>query len=175
MLSETRIYPPTWVDQELGARRLKLNFTDNKDLILRWCYRTLEDYCGRRVTIPSDRLPAISSIARLFNQQLQSEYVAGVFATEIFIGLAWASLNYHLPLVKDERNIHPSFSWVAQADKRIRWHRFSFRNVYQTCQLESAQVSRYSQDAYGAVESAKLMIRGRFIQVSLKDTQTQTN
>lgn len=156
-----------------AARRLDLDVKNNVDLIMIWCYHSLEDYCGRKLTYSSDRLPAISSIARLFNLQLRSEYVAGVFATEMHVGLAWAVQN-PLPHPENVAQSHfPSFSWVAHAESRIRWHRFNFRDRVHTCFFEHAEISRRSQDLYGAVESAKLTIRGRFIEISLQTSGTQ--
>jgi Heterokaryon incompatibility protein (HET) len=155
------------------SRRASLELTNNTDLIMTWCYHMLEDYCGRKVTFPSDRLPAISSIARLFNLQLQTEYVAGIFASVVHVGLAWAAQNPQAPPDNAEQNGLPSFSWISRAENRIRWHRFNFRDRINTCQFENAEISRRSQDLYGAIETAKLTIRGRFIEISLKVSPSQ--
>ncbi|KAF4332671.1 het-domain protein [Fusarium beomiforme] len=61
-------------------------------------YLILENYTGRQLTVKSDRLPAISGLAALIKQKLNSkkgptesvtEYVAGLWSDALIEGLRW--------------------------------------------------------------------------------------
>ena len=52
-------------------------------------YRMVQDYCRREITIESDRLPAIASIAQKFAAITHDAYVGGLWANDLASGLLW--------------------------------------------------------------------------------------
>lgn len=69
----------------------------------------LWDYGTRKLTRPSDKLPAISGIARLFAESLDDEYVAGLWSKSLIEGLYWQGLSVHrVPTYRA-----PSWSWAS--------------------------------------------------------------
>jgi hypothetical protein len=71
----------------------------------------LGDYGRRKLTYPSDKLPALSGLAQIFGQRLQDSYMAGLWRKHLVEGLLWESLHYS-PLPRDEYRA-PSWSWAS--------------------------------------------------------------
>jgi hypothetical protein len=99
-------------------------------------YELLEDFCKRNLTQASDKLPAISGLASSFESLFLSDtapvngYVAGLWASDFPIGLAWRSHLFEwAPRLFQNSRFHcqefvsrnhrvpvyraPSFSWAA--------------------------------------------------------------
>lgn len=69
----------------------------------------LMDYGPRDLKFPGDKLPAISGIAKAHQEQLQDEYVAGLWRGSMIEGLCWHTLDGKA--VADYRA--PSWSWAS--------------------------------------------------------------
>ena len=94
-----------------------------KDLSLSHCepegndfYRRLEiwyqlviRYSRLSLTYPSDRLPAISGLAAAISVPSLGRYLAGLWESDIFFGLAWQSSLY----THFQPQVAPSWSWAA--------------------------------------------------------------
>lgn len=79
-----------------------------------WYHEILTmSYSLRELTFASDKLPAISAVAALFQQHIRSPYLAGIWLQNIEIGLSWQSCG--LRKKKDSKNSRPSWSWRSQA------------------------------------------------------------
>ena len=74
----------------------------------RW-YQLLDSYGQRELTDPSDKLAAISGIARAYGDMLNDQYVAGLWRGSIIEGLCWQSLRCR-PV---DAYRAPSWSWAA--------------------------------------------------------------
>ncbi|CAJ0553238.1 Ff.00g117500.m01.CDS01 [Fusarium sp. VM40] len=81
----------------------------SKDLILKLWYRLLWIYGERKLSKPSDKLPAISGLASIFAKRLDDQYVAGLWRSDLVVGLSWEGL--HCKRVEKYRA--PSWSWVS--------------------------------------------------------------
>lgn len=75
---------------------------------LLWAYGT------RKLTRPTDKLPAMSGLARLFEQRFRAEYVTGLWSNALIEGLAWQGLGDRKAMDNGEY-IGPSWSWVSYA------------------------------------------------------------
>ncbi|PWY93569.1 HET-domain-containing protein [Aspergillus sclerotioniger CBS 115572] len=53
-------------------------------------YRIVEDYTCRDLTVSSDKLPALSGIARTHSLALDDQYIAGILVQDLAMGLLWA-------------------------------------------------------------------------------------
>ena len=56
-------------------------YTDSPDLQL-W-YQLLEEYTDRRLSMRSDKLPALAGLARIFKARINGEYVAGLWSNNL--------------------------------------------------------------------------------------------
>ncbi|PWY83593.1 hypothetical protein BO70DRAFT_379357 [Aspergillus heteromorphus CBS 117.55] len=97
----------------------------NENLYQAW-YRIVEDYTCRDLTVSTDKLPALSGIARTQALALNDQYVVGLWARDLAMGLLWApryamnpgSDRYfgqreRKPLVRPDKYRAPSWSWCA--------------------------------------------------------------
>lgn len=78
-------------------------------------YHLLEDYSFRQLTKPSDKLPALSGLARVLGACIKGEYVAGLWSNALVEGLAWSRLGgYSNPMTIVPRAYRaPSWSWAS--------------------------------------------------------------
>lgn len=116
----------------------------------------LEAYGARRLTEPTDKLPAMSGLARLVQKRTNAEYVAGLWSNSMIEGMAWWASGRGAPVSRDGY-IGPSWSW-ASYDGMV------FRSTY--CQPAISEVLdwhvdlKHAENPFGEVTSAWLRIRG---------------
>jgi hypothetical protein len=74
----------------------------------------LREYTTRRLTVPTDRLPALSGIARIIAKRLKAEYVAGLWSDSLIDNLAWHVVGRSRGVPPQPMcYIAPSFSWAS--------------------------------------------------------------
>jgi len=106
------------IESEDGGyyRRRYLMATDELSFSKNLWYRLLWAYGPRKFTKATDKFPALSGLARLFEQKFQSKYVAGLWSTDMINGLAWQGLGDECPqAVLPDQYIAPSWSWASYA------------------------------------------------------------
>ncbi|KAH7125036.1 heterokaryon incompatibility protein [Dactylonectria estremocensis] len=79
-------------------------------ILLQW-YGLLWGYGRRKLTCASDKLPAMSGLARIYQELLQEEYLAGIWKTNIVEGICWQGLHCSSPPNDEYRA--PSWSWAS--------------------------------------------------------------
>lgn len=76
-------------------------------------FSLLDSFGSRELTKPTDKLPAMSGLARLVQKRTNAEYVAGLWSDSMMKGLAWMPNSRRgYPISRDEY-IAPSWSWQA--------------------------------------------------------------
>ncbi|OAG03660.1 HET-domain-containing protein [Paraphaeosphaeria sporulosa] len=90
----------------------------------RWC-RIIEDYTTRKLTVESDKLPALEGLANYIAELTEDRYCFGLWRASLEIGLMWRSAPY---ADADERRGRvrgraPTWSW-ASMDGRIYFAEF---------------------------------------------------
>ncbi|MCJ1405492.1 hypothetical protein MMC11_008720 [Xylographa trunciseda] len=75
----------------------------------RW-YVILAEYFRRKLTVVTDRLPAISGLAHEIEQQSKMEYKAGIWIQDLHLSLLWSVDGRGLPHAQFQA---PSWSWAA--------------------------------------------------------------
>lgn len=85
----------------------------------RW-YKLAAQYSNRKLTYESDKLPAISGLAREMAQSTHDEYLAGIWKGDLSQGLLWIWRDGGEALRQPERYRGPSWSWVS-LDGQITW------------------------------------------------------
>ncbi|UZP38276.1 hypothetical protein NXS19_006092 [Fusarium pseudograminearum] len=79
------------------------------DKLLRSWYQLLATYGGRKLTKPSDKLPAVSGLASIMSERLNDEYVAGHWRSLLITELPWQPGD--CKRVPEYRA--PSWSWAS--------------------------------------------------------------
>ncbi|KAK4107073.1 HET-domain-containing protein [Canariomyces notabilis] len=68
-------------------------------------------YTSRSLTMPKDRLLAISGIAKVYSEVLRSDYLAGLWRVDLLHDLAW--MMCQVPNKQPLQKRAPSWSWAA--------------------------------------------------------------
>ncbi|KAK1768176.1 HET-domain-containing protein, partial [Phialemonium atrogriseum] len=96
-------------------------------------YIIVGEYTRCFLTLPSDKLPAISGLASLFWEKTQYTYLAGLWVEDFVTGLLWFA-----PCEQDQRcqlpspqYLGPSWSW-ASTDLRVQYKPLTNRRDYPT-------------------------------------------
>lgn len=132
----------------------------NADLQL-W-YGLVWSYGSRRLSKPTDRLPAISGLARLFHKRFGGEYVAGLWSKDMIQGLAWQGLGERAPVSRDQY-IGPSWSWASYAGIGASGLNPGWVGIATV--LDWHVDLKHEANPFGEVEDAWVRIRGPAIQL----------
>lgn len=137
-------------------------------------------------TNPTDLLPALSGLARLFGKMLQTDYIAGHWVDRLHYSLSFTVD----PAVRAE--IGESRLWLNDLAKHLvrqtylvpTWSclasgGFAIWQVYSRCRSEVTLIDYHSQlvseDPYGAIEDASLTLEGFVLDLaSLTWSQSST-
>ncbi|KAL2865283.1 HET domain-containing protein [Aspergillus lucknowensis] len=85
-------------------------------LIYRNYLDIVESYARLDIKVPSDRLPAISATAKIMSQNIQSEYLAGIWRATLMEGLLWyvrGRPSRPRPAMGERDWRAPSWSWAS--------------------------------------------------------------
>lgn len=99
----------------LAQKEAKEKYASDKTALLnleprkRWL-NIVEEYAKRALIFESDRLLAISGIAREVYAQTEMTYLAGIWMEDLYRSLLWTTLSAGKP---PEKYIAPSWSWAS--------------------------------------------------------------
>ncbi|RSL49472.1 hypothetical protein CEP54_012406 [Fusarium duplospermum] len=128
---------------------------ERPDLFQQW-HGLLEEYSRLELSISSDKLPAISTIATRIGSALGDEYLAGIWKSRLPQDLLWHG-NHNCPRPKEYRA--PSWSWAA-----IDGYTFQIEASNRPFSLEVLECHTELESPtapYGAVKGGHLVVRGR--------------
>jgi hypothetical protein len=137
----------------------------------------ITEYSGRLMTNEGDKLPAIASLARRFNECTGERYLAGLWWTSLLDDLLWAhrSIDFVNEAQRSYPNTKraPSWSWAA-LNGNVRWP--SEPAVRDGSLAQSAEITYHAtvidchthsldKDPYGALDGGELVLRGPIARV----------
>lgn len=76
-------------ETHLKLDRLRTFEAQMAHILYERCYSLVQKYTQCELTFESDTLPAISGIARAFNERLNDKYLAGIWLQDMIGGLLW--------------------------------------------------------------------------------------
>ncbi|KFA70604.1 hypothetical protein S40285_04681 [Stachybotrys chlorohalonatus IBT 40285] len=126
-------------------------------------HSVLWSYGSRKLSKATDKLPALSGIAKLVGNALGDEYIAGIWSGEIIRGLSWQGLGGKERTVTEY--VGPSWSWasyngIAASTPPKNWEIIASAKSWQV-ELEN------KEDSYGRVKSAWIQVHGPLVQLEL--------
>ncbi|KAI6351085.1 hypothetical protein MCOR25_010157 [Pyricularia grisea] len=139
-------------------RKIQENYYDMVSII----------YTARKLTYPSDKLPAFAGLARKFHPLFGGTYLAGVWSHDIHRGITWYNADGPWPHTPARPYRAPSWSWAC-ADTGISFM-FECSNADRVCPcIEYSRLEPIGYDVdycdksnpYGQIKSASLSVRGR--------------
>lgn len=116
----------------------------------------LDSFGSRKLTKPTDKLPAISGLARLVQKRTNAEYVAGLWSNSMIKGIAWLGDRRGAPVSRDEY-VAPSWSW-ASYDGTPSFSAYSPPAISEV--LDWHVDLKHVENPFGEVTSAWIRIRG---------------
>ncbi|KAF2261833.1 HET-domain-containing protein [Lojkania enalia] len=139
----------------LGSAKASRTLSFDSARYVRW-NRLVERYSQLALTFPTDRLPAISSLAKkMSNVMPDSHYLAGIWQNDP-AALIWIKIRSHqLP----RQYVAPSWSW-ASVNKEIRYVDIGPNDrVFYT--IVGSKSVPYGADTTGRVVSAQISVKGQ--------------
>ncbi|KAH7258565.1 heterokaryon incompatibility protein-domain-containing protein [Fusarium solani] len=145
-----------------------------RHLNYRGWFRIVAGFSDTHLTCQTDRLPAISGLAKLHQDVLQDEYLAGLWRNDLYKGLFWQSEFSNRPrqeltasLESPDPYIAPSWSWARQdypvsvCLAQTLDLRQEFEVLQQEFTLLDVEMDLVGSNPYGQLRSGKLTLRSR--------------
>ncbi|KAI0381166.1 heterokaryon incompatibility protein-domain-containing protein [Hypomontagnella monticulosa] len=107
--------------------------TETKSVLPDTWHRAVEEYSSRQLSVPGDKLPAISGVAAAVKNLTSAKYVAGLWEESLLRDLLWSTY----PCIVTERPAvwrAPTWSW-ASCDRRVK-----FKHISESTSLATARV-----------------------------------
>ncbi|CZR67815.1 uncharacterized protein PAC_17714 [Phialocephala subalpina] len=167
--TEMSVFRPRWVLAVTEGPTDRLLDPKDAASLGRWNdWQTLcTHYTFRELTFPSDKLPAISGIASKTAKKVESEYLAGLWKTNIVHDLFWATKGV---ATKPKNYRAPSWSW-ASLDGRIVWpywqHDSKCAECIMRCTVLDVRTAPSGLDPYGAVKDGVLKVQGALAEMKV--------
>ncbi|TID27527.1 homodimeric type dihydroorotase [Venturia nashicola] len=120
-------------------------------------------YSSKALSRESDKLPAFSGLARLFQEKLRDSYVAGLWRNNIVQGLCWLSIEASHSRPSTYRA--PSWSW-ASIDGWI--FICPIRRFEDIVEVVDVQVQVKGENPYGEVSSGHIELRAPLERISIR-------
>jgi hypothetical protein len=120
--------------------------------------RLLWTYGDRKLTKPTDKLPAMSGLAKLFEQRLRAKYVAGLWSNDLIEGLAWQGLGSKRQFSElSDTYTGPSWSWANYDGIAVTGRERGFEDI---AEIKDWSVEvKTDANPYGEVKDAWILIR----------------
>ncbi|KAM0351006.1 hypothetical protein ACHAPU_002784 [Fusarium lateritium] len=130
-----------------------------EEVLVMW-YELLWEYGERKLSHSSDKLPAISGLARIYANLLNDEYVAGLWRSHLLEGLLWRGLNCRR--VQDYRA--PSWSWasvdgIPAVDELGNYERLG--------EVLDVKITLKGENPYGEVTDGRLRLKAPMVPLRL--------
>lgn len=120
----------------------------------------LWDYGSRNLTEPSDKLPAISGIARIIAEQLDDAYIAGMWRKSLLEDLLWQGLGVH----RVSKYRAPSWSWASVDGTPAGGIYGKWEPV---AEIIDHKVNLKGENIFGEVESGWIKIKAPLVRLIL--------
>ena len=126
----------------------------------------VREYSWRNLTFPSDKLPALSGLARyLSNTRPGDVYLAGLWRSEMPGNLFWAaSGSAKKPTTRPTQYRAPSWSW-ASVNGPVSAVSCTLGPCTVHCEIVAASVTHIGLDTFGEVQAGKLTVYSQMKEV----------
>ena len=122
-------------------------------------YSLVEEYNCRCMTKETDILPAISGLAAYFQMTLGDRYLAGLWASDLVIGLLWSVDSGSVRTVETKGT--PSWSWASlRTDTLTMWYLGPDTEVARFISLLEAETICDPGDLFGTVRTGWIKFDG---------------
>lgn len=149
--------PDDRIDKQIGMETLLLQ--PSRISPLEEWENLLENYSARKMKFSADKLIAISAIARMISRDLESKYIAGLWAQHLLEGLLWCAKR---PTASPTSYIAPSWSWASCNGSITASSRSMYETSYKSTRvINCAATLKEPNLPFGAVIDGQLEIAGQ--------------
>jgi hypothetical protein len=143
-----------------------------KETILDEWYGEMAQFSDRQLTNQLDKLPAISGLADCVLNAHKDEYLAGLWRSDLEMGLLWARWSEKLTQCHPYRA--PTWSFTAY-NGYIEWpfHNNALYTLQTTCVIEDARIFSNERAKLSGITGGYIRIVGRMKRVKLRDSSSQ--
>ncbi|PQE32599.1 heterokaryon incompatibility protein [Rutstroemia sp. NJR-2017a WRK4] len=144
-------------------------------------YGLMKEFSSKKFSYRTDRLPAVSGLAKLISRTTKDEYRAGHWYNKenFWKELCWTVWypptfdELLLDLTASERYSAPSWSWASRSQQAM-WELIPHRvAIPYESEIIDCQFLLDGEDSTGAVREGKLIIRGKLKQVQVPPSTGQ--
>lgn len=118
-------------------------------------------YSATKLTFASDKLVALSGIAKKFKQVMGDDYIAGMWQKDIETQLLWFVSGVARFQKRPQVPTHyraPSWAWTSITRGEVKWHYFGKKSP--TARVTNIQLDYVSEDKTGAITGGYLDLEG---------------
>lgn len=128
-----------------------------------WTLGIVPAYSSMLLTHPSDRLVAISGVARVLKPSYKSDYLAGLWKIDLLDDLCWrVDPRFEFPQARPKQYIAPSWSWAA-VNCPVNWQAHTGFDRDIQAEVVHAHCKLKTADPFGAVSDGSLTVRGALV------------
>lgn len=153
------------------------HYTENDLTMNPWSYwyKAIDTFSPTDITRASDRLPALSAIAKVIHDASGAEYLAGLWRTNLIRQLAWVTVpqsgNMGKPTQQYDTYVAPSWSWVAIHGRAFWLDRANEPiSTEYSAKVCEAQCETMARNPFGAVSAGHVLIEGFFCEATIEVT-----
>lgn len=163
-----------WEDEESGEGEQDEEESKNEEALWRW-NALIEDYSKRSLTKSEDKLVAVSGLAKIFQQGIGGEYIAGLWRKHLVEQLMWCRQERAYRTVKFCKKFAtysaPSFSW-ASLDGPVTHGYRDEQHEMTVATIVDVKIEPVTSDATGQVRSGFIRIRSHLKRFKLPHITT---
>ncbi|KAF4541557.1 Heterokaryon incompatibility protein [Lasiodiplodia theobromae] len=161
---------------------------DSREIIGRYWTGSQYHISHRHFTAPTDRLPAISSLAELVSKAAGDEYIAGLFRSDLHRGLTWNKKTkdkcegfedhldksffrhgkeFYKSRFRDGEEpkdcyVAPSWSWVSTPSSSYSWRAWGIPTIIDAdCDIDAKVQLENEDNPFGRVKSGHIVLTSK--------------
>lgn len=137
----------------------------------RW-FDIVTEYTSRRLTVATDILPALSGLAKAFQNLVADQYCAGLWANDLLRGLMWrrqppkpADFEKVVAQPKPQDYRVPSWSWPSIHGRRVTYlypPTDDYSNLEERAKIVDVGTTPRLEDPFGQTRDGYLTIEGAY-------------
>lgn len=139
------------------------------DLTQLW-QNVIASYTNRQITNIKDKLPALSGIAKSFEQAGMGTYLAGLWLKDLSYHLMWKAdvpFEYKVPTLHQNIALHPSWSWTSTPHP-IKWASRDLRYTTTEVNILNVDCRAEGMNPLGFVSSGSIRMEARVTEAWLE-------
>ncbi|KAK1689915.1 heterokaryon incompatibility protein-domain-containing protein, partial [Colletotrichum godetiae] len=155
-------------DLPLGCGSARHKPNDRRNAYLCW-HDIVSRYTRCKISFPSDRLIALSAVAKEMMPVLEDEYVAGMWRRHLESELIWWSFFPFEPSPSPSDQLYraPSWSWASAETEVVPGRPYKDCKVDRFIEVEDFHLEHVTGDTTGLVSEGWLRLWGRLKQIKL--------